>query len=39
LNVLAHALSNAPGEVPEVIDLRFADQVVVRRTSGKASDS
>ena len=39
LNALAHALSNAPGEVPEGIDLRFADQVVVRRTSGKASDS
>ena len=33
LNALAHAVSNAPGEVPEVIDLRFADQVVVRRTS------
>jgi len=39
VNALAHVLSNAPGEVPEVIDLRFADQVVVRRTSGKASDS
>lgn len=34
LSALAHALSNTPGEVPEVIDLRFADQVVVRRTSG-----
>ena len=35
LNALAHAASNTSGEVPEVIDLRFADQVVVRRTSGK----
>ncbi len=35
LNALAHAASNTSGAVPEVIDLRFADQVVVRRTSGK----
>ena len=35
LNALAHAASNTSGEVPEVIDLRFADQVVVRRTGGK----
>ncbi len=35
LMALAHAVSVAPGEVPEVIDLRFADQVVVRRTSGR----
>ncbi len=35
LNALAHAVSNTSGEVPELIDLRFADQVVVRRTSGK----
>jgi hypothetical protein len=33
LSALAHAVSNSPGEVPDVIDLRFADQVVVRRTS------
>jgi len=32
LSALAHAISNMPDEVPEVIDLRFADQVVVRRT-------
>ena len=35
LNALAHAASNSSGDVPELIDLRFADQVVVRRTSGK----
>ncbi len=35
LNALAHAASNTSGDVPELIDLRFADQVVVRRTSGK----
>ena len=35
LNALAHAASNTSGELPEVIDLRFADQVVVRRTSRK----
>lgn len=29
---LADALSRNPGDVPAVIDLRFADQVVVRRT-------
>jgi hypothetical protein len=29
---LADALSRTPGDVPAVIDLRFADQVVVRRT-------
>ena len=34
LSALAHAVSDTPGEVPEVIDLRFADQVVVRRTNG-----
>ncbi len=34
LSALAHAVADTPGEVPEVIDLRFADQVVVRRTSG-----
>lgn len=26
------AMSRAPGRVPEVVDLRFADQIVVRRT-------
>jgi hypothetical protein len=35
LNALAHAASNPSLEVPEVIDVRFADQVVVRRTTGK----
>jgi hypothetical protein len=35
LNALAHAASNTSGDVPELIDLRFADQVVVRRTSEK----
>ena len=35
LNALAHAASNTSGEVPQLIDLRFADQVVVRRTSGQ----
>ena len=35
LNALAHAVSDAPGELPEVIDLRFADQIVVRRTRRK----
>ena len=34
MSALAHAVSNTPGDIPEVIDLRFADQVVVRRTSG-----
>jgi len=29
---LTDALSRSPGDVPAVIDLRFADQVVVRRT-------
>jgi hypothetical protein len=28
---LTHALSVAPGRMPAVVDLRFADQVVVRR--------
>ena len=28
---LTDALSRTPGDVPAVIDLRFADQVVVRR--------
>jgi hypothetical protein len=32
LGALSHALSTAPGQAPEAIDLRFADQVVVRRT-------
>jgi len=31
LVALANAMSLTPGEVPEAIDLRFADQVVVRR--------
>jgi len=32
LTVLADALGRTPGQVPMVIDLRFADQVIVRRT-------
>lgn len=32
LDALAHALSVAPGRPPRAVDLRFADQVVVRRT-------
>lgn len=31
LVALANAMSRSPGEVPAAIDLRFADQVVVRR--------
>ena len=31
LVALSNAMSRTPGEVPEAIDLRFADQVVVRR--------
>lgn len=29
---LTDAISRTPGRIPEVVDLRFADQVVVRRT-------
>lgn len=32
LGALSHAIARTPGAVPEVIDLRFADQVVVRRS-------
>lgn len=31
LSALANAMSRSPGDPPEAVDLRFADQVVVRR--------
>jgi hypothetical protein len=34
LIALADAIARAPGEMPIEIDLRFADQVVVRNTAG-----
>jgi len=37
LGALADAVAKSPGRVPEAIDLRFADQVVVRRTSATGS--
>ena len=33
LGALSNAMSRTPGDPPEAIDLRFADQVVVRRTA------
>ena len=33
LAALSHAMATAPGRVPEAIDLRFADQVVVRSSA------
>ncbi len=32
--VLGHAMTRTPGDVPESVDLRFADLVVVRRANG-----
>lgn len=34
---LSHAMAREPGRVPEVIDLRFAEQVVVRRRRRRAA--
>lgn len=34
LLALAHAVARNPGEIPASIDLRYADQVVVRTTAG-----